>query len=398
MLATATTIGLLAFAAAEAAPVAVAEEYLLIRRDQDAWLHGRSPTAVYPVRLVEVDDRTLVHGDADRGYRSVPLSRVVGLLAADALPAVSRTGLLRLSDGQRFPGEAFSGARAAADVLVWNQSAWLGRMEVPLDRIESVVFRPGTPVPEPGDEDVVLLGNGDQLDGFVTALGDPLVIDLAPERPGDERLTLEIALDRVAAVRMVAPRRPAHGTRVWLIDGTVVDVARLLMGDDGVVRLDGVGFVTDLPPKRLERSALVAAQFDSAGLVPFAALAPRSIQGPASRYVVRAPQALEELAPLGLARVELRGPIVARYSLPAFPVLLSAEASLPFSARSWGDCELIIRSDRREVFRVHLTGRAPTAQVSVLLEGGELEIEVTEGAHGPIHDHVVLHRAMLLQP
>ena len=105
-----------------------------------------------------------------------------------------------------------------------------------------------------------------------------------------------------------------------------------------------------------------------------------------------------ELAPLGLARVELRGPIVVRYGLPAVPVLLVAEATLPLAARTWGDCELVIRSDRREIFRAHLNAERPTVQVSVLVEGAELELEITEGAHGPIQDRIVLHRTMLLAP
>jgi hypothetical protein len=393
MPAAATMVGLLAAICAQT-PVS-SQEFLIIRRDQDARSIGRFPASV---QIVELDDRTLVYGDADRGYRSMPLSQVVGIVAVDALPAVNRTGLLRLADGQSLPGEALSGARAAANVLVWNQSAWLGQMDVPLDHIESVAFHAGARVPDPGEEDVVELSNGDRLVGFVSALGDPLVIDLQPLEPGGERQRVEIGLDRISAVRIVTPPRPASGTRVWLVDGTVVDVDGLVVTEEGVVRLEGVDYLRDAQPKRLDLTALVAAQFDPEGLVPFAALAPRSVEGPSSRYRKREPRTLDDLAPLGLARVELRGPIVARYSLPSVPVVFSAEAGLPPSARSWGDCELVLRSDRREVFRARLNGASPSVAVSVRLDGPELEIEVTEGAHGPIQDHVILRRAMLLAP
>ncbi|MHC4415201.1 MAG: hypothetical protein ACYS0G_07955 [Planctomycetota bacterium] len=357
--------------------------FLLIRRDHE----------VQPVRVVQIDDRALVHGDAARGWVNVPLRECVALVDPDAGPTGQSAGLLRLTDGQRFPGAALSGARPTDDVLVWIQSSWLGRMEVPLERIESVVFSEDAPVPTPGDADVLLLANGDRMEGFVTALGDPISIEMLND---GKRQTIEIPLDRASAVRMVTPRQRPAGRRLWMADGTVVDVERITLGDDGVVRVGGLPFVVEPAPKRVELSAVAAVLFDPDRLIPLGALEPTRVRGPATRYVVPRPRVLDDLAPLGLSRVELRGPVAVRYALPAEGTYLSAEARLPVLSRSWGDCELVIRDGQGEVFSARLNAASPTASVGVTLRDEQLLIEITEGSNGPIQDHVILHRAMLL--
>ena len=61
------------------------------------------------------------------------------------------------------------------------------------------------------------------------------------------------------------------------------------------------------------------------------------------------------------------------------------------------DCELVIRDDRAELFRVRLNAENPAASIGITVHGTRLTIELTEGLTGPIQDHVVLSRAMLLR-
>ncbi|MHC4709039.1 MAG: hypothetical protein ACYTA3_01070, partial [Planctomycetota bacterium] len=96
-------------------------------------------------------------------------------------------------------------------------------MEVPLDRIESVTFVGSASVPAPGDADTLQLANGDRLEGFVTALGDPITVEVL-NGGGSDLKTIELPLDRVVSVRMVTPAQEPSGRRLWLVDGTVVDV------------------------------------------------------------------------------------------------------------------------------------------------------------------------------
>jgi hypothetical protein len=378
-------LGAIAAIASAGTAVGASGNFLLIRRDPP----------VRTVAVAEISAHRLVHRDEASGWTAVPRDQCVALLHEDAIIVARRQGWLQLADGQRFPGEALSGARMTDDVLVWIQSSWLGRMEVPLDRIESVTFAGSAPVPGSGDLDVLRLANGDRLEGLVTALGDPIVVEVTNgETSGSQ--TIELPLDRVASLRMVTPPQEPAGRRLWLIDGTVVDVDDVMLGDDGFFRLEGLPFVDDAQPKRIELEAVAAVQFDSEGLVPLASLAPSRVQGPATRYVVPPPTVLDEFAPLGLGRVLFRGPVSVRYLLPEGSAYLSAEAQLPVMARSWGDCELVIRNDDREVFSARLNGDHPTAVIGVPLAGSGLTVEVMEGSSGPVQDQVVLLRGFVV--
>jgi hypothetical protein len=365
--------------------VGASGRFLLIRRDR--------PVEI--VAVAEIGAHRLVHSEGAAGWASVSRDQCVALLDTEAVVVPRRQGWLRLADGQRFPGQALSGSRAADGVLVWVQSSWLGRMEVPLNRIESVTFVGGGQVPAPGDADVLQLANGDRLEGVVTALGDPITVEVLN---GDESgpQVIELPLDRVVAVRMVTPAQRPSGRRLWLLDGTVVDVSEVMLGDDGFFRLEGVPMVTEEQAKRIEVDAVAGVQFDARGLIPFAAMAPSRVEGPPTRYAVTAPTVLDEFAPLGLGRVEFRGPVSVQYLLPAGSAYLSAEAALPVKARSWGDCELVIREDDRQVFAARLNADTPTAVIGVPLDGSRLTVEVTEGSGGPVQDQVVLLRALVL--
>jgi hypothetical protein len=377
--------GVLAVIAAVGTATGASGKFLLIRRDR--------PVDV--VVVAEIGPHRLVHRDSSAGWVTVPRDECVALLDAEAIVVPRRQGWLRLADGQRFPGQALSGSRPEDGVLVWVQSSWLGRMEVPLDRIESVTFTGGASLPAAGDADTLQLANGDRLEGFVTALGDPITVEVV-NGDGSGPKTIDLPLDRVVSVRMVTPAQEPSGRRLWLVDGTVVDVEDVMLGDDGLFRLEGMPLVADEQARRVEVDAVAGVQFDARGLIPFAAITPSSVEGPPTRYVVPAPTVLDEFAPLGLGRVEFRGPVSVQYQLPPGAAYLSAEAALPAGSRSWGDCELVIREDDRQIFSARLNHDRPTAVIGVPLEGARLTVQVTEGSGGPVQDQVVLLRALVL--
>ena len=279
-------------------------------------------------------------------------------------------------------------------MLVWNQSSWLGRMKVPLSTIESVTFTGSATVASTGERDVLLLANGDRLEGYIISLGDPITVEPLNDT-GEVAPTIELPLDRVSSVRMVTPTQRPKGRRLWLIDGTIFDVEEVTLGDDGFFRLEGIQFSDD-DSKRIEIEGVAAVLFNQERLVPFSRLSPRRVQGPPTRYVVPEPRALDEQASLGLSRVEFRGPLVAQYILPHGASWFAAEARLPLTAWTWGDCDLVIRDDGRVVFSQRLNAAEPTATIGVPLTGSLLSVEITEGSAGPIQDQVVLFRAMVL--
>jgi hypothetical protein len=279
-------------------------------------------------------------------------------------------------------------------VFAWNHP-WLGRLEVPIKIIQSVAFTPTAQLPALGASDSVVLNNGDRYDGFVTALGNSISIEV--DQGSGSRSTIDIPLDRVASVSLITPKQQPKGRRIWFGEGTVLDVQSIIVGDDGVVRLGGAALVPGTQVTRMGLNEIAAILFDGKSMLPLSTIAPSRIEGPATRYIVPRPRVMDSSAPLDLSRIEMRGPVVVRYALPAGVVRLAAEAILPEGRRDWGDCEVVIRSDDSEMFRTRLNGATPKASINVALSGRELTIELTQGAHGPIQDTVVLTRAMLLR-
>jgi hypothetical protein len=298
------------------------------------------------------------------------------------------------------PGEPAAAAESVEPSAAFGWvHPWLGRVDVAVDDIRQLQMRAGAPVTEPaarsrGRADVVVLHNGDVLEGIVSAVGREVVVD--PIEAGAEPPTI-VALDQVITITMVAPRKSPTGRRVWFADGTVLDVASITVGDDGYVRLSGLALVSGTQAPRVGLDEVAAILLDPTAMVPLATLTPTRVEGPATRYVVPKPRVLDVGAPLELSPIEFRGPVVARYTLPVACTRFAASAERPPAARQWGDTELIIRSDDREVFRASLNAASPVASINVPLTGRELTIELGAGARGAIHDQVIVRQAMLLK-
>lgn len=343
------------------------------------------------IRLVEVRDDTLVHLQ-DGLWMNVDLRRCIAVLDTTKKPPLASTGLLVLADGQRFPGAPIPESGEDEDVLSWNHR-WLGRLDVSLDDVRSVHFRPGARIPSDGSGDVVILGNGDRLDGLIVSLNDPLVIE---QDLDGQRELVEVPRANVAAVRLVSVAKTPSGRRVWMDDGTVLDVSSIQVGDDGFVRLRSKWHSAADKPVVLRLADLDSILLDAERLLPLAAITPSRVQGPATRYLVPDPLVLEPDASLQVSPIEIRGPLVARYTLPDRCRRFAAEAYIPIGAQTWADFELIIRSDDEEVFRARINADNPYVAINVPLSGTEMTIELTEGANGPIQDRLILDFPMLL--
>ena len=352
---------------------------------------------VQSIRLTAIDDQYLVYLPPNKAWEKVPLTDCIALLNPQAKQPTTKMGMLMLADGQRFPGSVAESqpSEAKGETVPW-QHAELGKLDVPLDLIETIILTPNVTPPPPGiDGDVVLLANGDRQEGLIVSFGDPLSLELTSGNRGE---IIDIPLNLVAAVTMVAKKQPPGGKRIWFADSTVIDVQSIAVGDDGYVRLSGPWLSSGASqPTRRQLAEIAAILLDPNGMIPLAMLQPSRIEGPATRYELPRPQLIEPNAPLNLSAIELHGPIVVRYALPAGCQRFTADAELPREARAWGDLELVIRLDDAEALRVKLNGTNSSASINVPVTGRELTIELLPGANGPIQDHVVLRRPMLLK-
>jgi hypothetical protein len=370
------------------------------------------------VRVAGIDgDRIYVlRDDATGRVQSLPLDAFIALLSPEAAgggtvqppPGRTNVSLLQLGDGQRFPGQAPFRSRTERDELHWHH-AWLGSLAVPLAEIEWITFRSysgtrsrtsrpgefGQPPPAARESDLVMLANGDVLEGFLHAISDPLVLEM--EIDGRTR-ELEIPIGRVAAVAIITQPSEPTGRRLWLTDGTIVDVEQLVIAEDGHARVKS-RWSMDGQPARVAATEIAGVLLTGPAdqrMTPLAALDVVRIDGPVTRYEIPEPRLIDETAVLGLSPVEFRGPLTVEFALPPGARRFAATAELPPDSRLWGDYELVLRSGGEEILRRLMNAAEPTIEINIELPAADLVIEMTDGAHGPIQDRLILHRAMIL--
>ncbi|MCZ6834550.1 MAG: hypothetical protein O7G85_02135 [Planctomycetota bacterium] len=363
----------------------------LLRADSGDYLLIQDELRIQHIRLVEIRGDSLVHLK-DGLWITVDLNECIAILHTKKKSSRSVEGVLVLTDGQRFPGVPASVFDQTDGELNWNHR-WLGRLDIPLDDIQSVVFQPGATVPEPGDGDVLRLVNGDRFDGFIVSLHDPVEIEV--DNDGERQLT-EVPRSNVASVRMVSRPRKGTSRRVWFDNGTVLDVDTIEVGDDGFVQLNSTWLSTGTKPIPVKLAELDSILLDPDRLLALATLEPSRVEGPASRYTLTRPERLNPDAALNLSAIEFRGPILARYSLPPDCRRFATRATIPPDSRHWADFDLIIRINDDEVFKTRMNSENPSVEINIPLDGVELTIELTEGGHGPIQDHVIFEYPMLL--
>lgn len=375
-------------------------------------------------RAAGFDETSVTFTDDSGRKTTAPVTSMVGLIAtppttqvAQGIGAVAgkaplgistirrrleaqKAGALETTDGQRFPGLPAASA-GQQDAIVWSHPRF-GEITIALDRVSSMA-RPGDAAPqaalagaardEPPREDELILANGDRITGLVVDLGDPVRIETDGQ-------VVEMPADRVAGAVLSNPRVQRAGTMVWLDDGTIAAIRALSSrGEDRLlITLPGG------QSAEYELEALRGIAFNAQRIIPLSSLSPSSQSPVGDRlhadHVTRAHHpgdlGVGAAVTFGAWDLELPGPMRVVYELPEGVQRLALTASLAADTAPWGDCELVIASESRELARVHLSQAEPVAPVNVPVSAGALTITLDPGAYGPIKDHVVLRRAVLL--
>lgn len=331
---------------------------------------------------------------------AAPSSIVISTMDADAQRAqqpAPESGLLHLTDNQRYTGDLAPPASGdSEDLLAWRHADF-GQLAFPFEQV-SRFTRPAAPpaaLPsesQPPSQDLLLLANGDLLRGFLAGLSGParFETDAGP---------IDIELPLVVGAALANPPAPAEGLRVWLADGSVVRAIALEL--DPRRRLNIT--LSDGQHAAFDWESVRAVLFDAARLVPLAA-APIRSQEPVGDRRFAAP--VERALPGDSAarwpafdawNLIAPGPMAIEFDLPAGAARLATRIELTDSRSPWGDCDVIFHIDGREVLRRHLSAADPASPVNLDLSGATtLRLVIEPGAYGPIRDSVTLHQPLIL--
>jgi hypothetical protein len=368
-------------------------------------------------------------------------------------------GVLLLSDGQRFAGEPAQASQtrrirpqvdeddspqppgderaskptapptapAMGPSLVWRHQ-WLGDIPLEMDRIRSIVMDPlamiGRPIADATANDQILLVNGDRLEGIVVELGPtvrlerdvaappsggaPTSNDVPPTTPGVEGDapmataggTIDIPIDRIAAMSFITPEVPVEGPRVWCADGTVLRAVPRIDVATGLIVMDrGAALQRDDAPSIRPQEVLGFAP-DAARILPLSSLVPAEVvhSGETPRVAVAAPERTGGVWAGGAAPIVVRGPTRISFEMPVEGCAIVAEIRVFDPDPAWTDCEVILRDGDREVLRRRMIPSSEPLPIVLPLETRRWSIEVSEGELGPIRDAIELRRAVVILP
>lgn len=346
------------------------------------------------------------------------------------------SAMLELVDGQRLPGTYQVGPEGAA----WDHR-WIGVFPIVTDRIASIRFLPSTVIRRPSDSDLVVLSNGDRINGFIEALGTEIVLDAAgspgasnpgevvdagsddggardPSKDDSPRgsSVRRIPVDRVAAVAFAAiESAETPPLLVWTMDGSVVG-ARELAFDDA----SGWSFsLTDrvLAGVRQRSTAdnmaadPVGFVCDTGRFVPLATLGRPRIGKPEGAVHHGLADACRigpmEQVSLGLASVELAGPVIAEFRrsdaasvAKVRPFVFSALVRLAEPAPLDAAVEVTVDLGAGAMRRFRLDAATPVERLTIVgapVGAPQVTITLDDAGNGPIGDRVVFERAVFVQ-
>jgi hypothetical protein len=375
LLAAAAAHGQVSFDVVESDLSRTPAQILSITDDAVTWLDA----AGQPVTR---DTGTILGLDGTRGEERSETATVFDVIAFEP-------SMLVLVDGRRYTG-TLSGEAGLPETLRWQHPV-LGKVDVPLEMIDRLMLQRASLGPVSGEslppaeaQDVLLLRNGDRLEGFVAALDRDAVIEV----DGRE---VAVPMETVYQVALANPRERWAGPMVWLRDGSVLGAGSVRLAERRFTLIDngtpGTEADAGAGEAVVRAEHVLAVAFDTRELVPVSSL----IESPSRRVSVR-----DARSPFDAEPIELTGAASLSVDLPAGASRLSMTAALPLRARAWGRFEVVLSTDGIVRARLPLSASRPEIDHELDLAGArELTITLETGEFGRVHAMAELREALI---
>jgi hypothetical protein len=299
--------------------------------------------------------------------------------------------LWRLLDGQCVIG----GFAVDEGRLGWR-SELLGILQMDLERT-SMIGSPSAVVRESVSTDQLFMVNGDRVEGFITALDPDKGVGV--ERKRTAGAASEVSwhpFGSVTLLQLSGRSERGSGWRLWLRDGSIVDVAGWSR-DGAVVRLEAPRLPGAARSVSLPWSMVRGIRPPQGGPQPLATQPWSASDGePRGRLVAAEARVINDNAPLGLQPMELAGPGRFTCPLPAGESRVHLVLELPERLRNCGGCSVALRVGSEERVRATLSVEHPRVEWNQSIDAGSFEIDVEPGSNGALGSTLLLRESWAL--
>jgi hypothetical protein len=294
----------------------------------------------------------------------------------------------RLVDGQCVMG----GFDVGDGVLGWR-SGLLGLLSLDLERTR-LIGPVSAAMPVDLQRDQVLMVNGDRIDGFLVGIDAERGIGM--ERGAAATGARDVTwypIHSATQVQVSGKDQPAEGWRLWLRDGSIVDVQGWRR-EGGTVELVAPRLPGSATRVTVPWSVVLAIRPPQGALLPMASLPWQASGGEALGRLAAATARVDtDPSPLDLRAVELLGPGTFVAKLPRPDMHVRLRACLPPRVMDMEGCMLVVRDARSRRAEARLDATRPDMEWSGQLEGDRLEIDLQPGPGGAMGSVVSLEDA-----
>ena len=342
----------------------------------------------FPVTIEAIDGSAVQVSREDGRIESIPL-RKIDFISMDVeskavktiFDVIRSTGTLRLVDGGVLTGKM----KQETGGFNWK-NWWTGPITTPLEKISSFTLVEGSERIESSDvDDIVSLSNGDRISGFVDSIENG-TITLEKE----DGNILEIPQEDIDQLLFANRLTPTFGPTLWTTLGDRFVIDSITYDQDS-------GFMIEKRP--MFQDLIGGFVFENDRITPLSSRPITLHETPRTpRYHLPRPVISRGSNRMDASIIELKGPLRAEWKLQSAGLCFVSTLVIPEASRQHAEMEIRILDGDELLISFEMDASNPTMDVSVIVSGEVLALEVLDSGGGPIMDHIELHEALLFSP